>query len=259
MQEQGSSRGSSNPLGGMSQTQMFVFGIISGILVLCTIGFFILLGIMMNGGSFGSGTPSAAGPNIVAPNPNPAPGANPQISVRPVDSKTDHIRGNKDAKVSIVTYTDFECPFCKRFHPTMEQIIAQYGDDVRWVYRQLPLDSLHAQARSEALATECAAEQGKFWELADLIFEKTPSNDGLDLTQMSNYAKEIGLNVNKFNECWNSQKYASAVQEDEADAQNAGAQGTPYSVVIGPNGELVPVNGAQPYAQVEAAIKQFLN
>ncbi len=241
-----------------SPVQMFVGGIVVGILVLCTIGFFIMLGLY-----FGGSTPSAriGGNNAVVNNvPTGNTGAPAQVTVREVDEKNDHIRGNKNADVTIVEYSDFECPFCKNFHNTMKQVIDTYGDDVRWVYRHLPLDSLHSQARKEALASECAAEQGKFWEFADIIFAQTTSNDGLDLTKLSDYAKQAGVgNVTKFNDCLNSSKYASAVQEDEQDAQAAGAQGTPYSVIVGPNGETVVVSGAQPYSAVEASLKQFLN
>ena len=93
---------------------------------------------------------------------------------------------------------------------------------------------------------------------APFIFQETTSNDGLDLTKFSDYAKRVGLNVAKFNECLNSSKYASAVQEDEQDAQAAGARGTPYSVLVGPKGEKIPLSGALPYAQVKAAIDSAL-
>lgn len=246
-----------SPLSGLSQTQVFVFGIVEGILVLCTIGFFILLPMVLGGSST---TPSVgSNNNYVAPSDDlGAPTPSTDISVMPVDEKRDHIRGAKNAKVTIVEYSDLECPFCKRFHETMQQVVQKYGNDVRWVYRHFPLDSLHAQARTEALATECAGEQGKFWEFTDLIIAETPSNDGLDLGKLPDYAKQVGLNVSKFQSCLDSKKFASKIQEDEQDAQRAGGQGTPYSVAIGPNGELIPINGAQPLAAVEATIQQFL-
>ncbi len=246
-----------SPFHSFSPVQMFIGGIVSGILVLCTIGFFIMLGLY-----FGDDNGSARNNGGAVVNNVPAgdAGAPTQVAVREVDEKTDHIRGNKNADVTIVEYSDFECPFCKNFHNTMNQIIKAYGDDVRWVYRHLPLDSLHSQARKEALASECAAEQGKFWEFADIIFTQTTSNDGLDLSKLPDYAKQAGVaNVTKFNDCLNTSKYAGAIQEDEQDAQAAGAQGTPYSVIVGPDGETVVVSGAQPYAAVEASLKQFLN
>lgn len=245
----------------LSPVQTFVGGIAAGVMLLCTIGFFILLSLYLKGGfptnnavaaNNGGTQPTAAQPTAA----QPTTAGN--INLRDVDPANDHIRGNKDAKITIVEYSDFECPFCKRFHETMKQVIDNYGDDVRWVYRQFPIDQLHAQARTEALATECAAEQGKFWELADLIFARTNGNDSLNLNALPDYAQEIGLNVSQFTECLDSKKYAQAVQEDEVDAQNAGARGTPYSVLVGPNGEKIPISGAQPYASVEAAIQSLL-
>ncbi|HYE60118.1 MAG TPA: DsbA family protein [Candidatus Kapabacteria bacterium] len=240
-----------------SPVQLFVGGIVSGILVLCTIGFFIMLGMYLKGdNTYARNTGTNPAPSVVA---GPVGEEEPtNVTVRPVDTKTDHIRGNKNAKVSIVTFTDYECPFCKRFHGTMQEVMAKFNDDVRWVYRQLPLDSLHSQARKEALASECAAEQGKFWEWTDLIFSETTSNDGLDLGKLPTYAGQVGLNVNKFNDCVNTAKYAAKVQADEADAQAAGARGTPYSVVIGPNGETRVISGAYPAANVEAVLREFV-
>lgn len=248
-----------SPLQAFTPRQIFLFGIVSGVLVLCAIGFFVLLGLMLNDGNFsllGSGNTGNAQPAAPVADDGTQPLA--QISVRPVDERNDHVRGAKNARVTIVEYSDFECPFCKVFHATMKQVFSAYPNDVRWVYRHFPLDSLHSQARREALASECASEQGKFWEFADLIFQETTSNDGLDLTKLPEYARRAGVNVTKFNECLNSGKYASAVQEDEQDAQAAGARGTPYSVIIGPSGEKIPLSGALPFAQVKAAIDSAL-
>jgi len=105
-----------------------------------------------------------------------------KVSVRSIDPKKEPIVGNANAKISLIEYSDFECPFCKRFHATMQQVMAANGDNVRWVYRHFPLDSLHQKARTEALASECAGEQGKFWEFTNSVFEVTPSNDGMDIT-----------------------------------------------------------------------------
>ena len=101
-------------------------------------------------------------------------------------SSADHIRGNPNAKVKVIEFSDPECPFCKRFHDTMNQIIDEYGKSgqVAWVYRHFPLDAIHSKARKESEALECANEQGggaNFWAYLDRLFEVTPSNDGLDL------------------------------------------------------------------------------
>lgn len=190
----------------------------------------------------------------------PAQPPQPQIGdIRPVTDE-DHIRGAANAKVTVIEYSDFECPFCKRFHPTMTRLLDEYPNDVRWVYRQFPLEQLHSKAKKQAEATECAGEQGKFWELADKIFEVTPSNDGLDMNTLSDLARQVGVpNVQQFQSCLDSGKYAQAVEDDIADAQAAGGRGTPYSVVLTADGKKLPINGAQPYESVKQTIDQALN
>lgn len=239
---------------------IFLFGAVQGFLVLCAIGFFILLALFLSNDGFG-GRVADTGGNVPTPTVTDD-GAPPQpanIVIREVDEKRDHIRGDKDVKVTFVTYTDLECPFCKRFHDTMAQVMQKYGKDVRMVYRHFPLDQLHSQARTEAIATECAAEQGKFWELTDIIFKETTSNDGLDLAKLPDYAKQAGVkDVKKFTTCLADKKFADRVSEDEADAQGAGGQGTPYSIILGPKGEKVPLNGAYPLAQVTQIVDSLL-
>ncbi|PJA90220.1 MAG: hypothetical protein CO137_00830 [Candidatus Magasanikbacteria bacterium CG_4_9_14_3_um_filter_32_9] len=238
----------------LSPSKVFVSGLVIGILVLCTIGFFILLGLYLNNSTPAEASADSGNVAVVANQPDTQ-----EVSIGAVDEKNDNIRGNKNAKVTIVEYSDLECPFCKRFHATMLDVMKNFDDNVRWVYRHFPLDSLHSQARAEANASECAGEQGKFWEFIDLIIEVTPSNNGLNLAKIPDYAKQVGVkDINKFNECVSSNKYASAVNDDFLDGQRAGVRGTPYSVIIGPNGEMVPVSGAQPYSVLEQAINSFL-
>lgn len=218
-------------------------------------GGLIALAIYFGGSGGGSATNNAVAVQTPAV-ATPAPIAIGDI--RPVGAE-DHVRGPENAKVTVIEYSDLECPFCKRFHPTMQQLVEEYPNDVRWVYRHFPLDQLHAQAREEALATECAGEQGKFWEFTDLIYETTPSNDGLDLDSLPDLAQQAGVaNIAQFTSCVESKKYADKVDADIADAQAAGGRGTPYSIVLGPNGEKEPINGAQPYASVKALVEKYL-
>ncbi|MFH1354410.1 MAG: thioredoxin domain-containing protein [bacterium] len=178
--------------------------------------------------------------------------------IRPVD-ETDHVMGAVDAKVTVIEYSDLECPFCKRFHLTAQQLVSEYPDDVRWVFRHFPLEQLHSQASKEAEATECAGEQSKFWEMLDAIFEATPSNDGLDLTTLPALAGQAGVaNIQQFQTCLDTGLFADRVAEDLADAEEAGGMGTPYSVIIGPNGEKEALSGAQPYDAVKAAVGKYL-
>lgn len=182
--------------------------------------------------------------------------------MREVDAN-DHIRGNPEAQVKIVEYSDLECPFCKRFHATMNQMIEEYGKSskVAWVYRHFPLDALHSKARKEAEATECANELGggtAFWSYTDRLFEVTPSNNGLDLAQLPIIAQNVGLDRAAFTACLDSGKFADYVASDLKDAQAAGGSGTPYSIAIAANGEKFPINGAQPYEEVKRIIELAL-
>lgn len=172
----------------------------------------------------------------------------------------DHIRGNPDAPVKIVEYSDTECPFCKRFHTTMKEVMNEYGKDgkVAWVYRHFPLDQLHSKARKEAVALECANEQGgndKFWEYTDRLYEITPANNGLDVAELPKIAQYVGLDVQKFNTCLASTKYDKHIQDEIENAQATGGNGTPWSIVVGKNGKKYPLSGAQPIS----AIKQLID
>jgi len=190
----------------------------------------------------------------------------PQVSaldqIRPVTAD-DHIRGNPNASVIVVEYSDTECPFCGRFHTTMKKIIDEYGKDgkVAWVYRHSPIDQLHPKSRKEAEALECANELGgndKFWQYTDRIYEVTPANNGLDAAELPKIAAFVGLDVTKFNTCLASGKYAAKVQTDVENAQATGGQGTPWSVVISKNGTKASINGAYPYESVKQTIDSLL-
>jgi len=178
-------------------------------------------------------------------------------------SEIDHIRGNIDAPVKIVEYSDTECPFCKRFHLTMQQVMSEYGKNnkVAWIYRHSPIDALHSKARKEAEATECANELGgseKFWAYLDRIYEVTPTNNGLDPKELPNIALYVGLNVADFNTCLNSGKYAQRIEEDLQNANATGGGGTPWSIVIAKDGKKYSINGAQPYELVKQTIDSAL-
>ena len=130
-----------------------------------------------------------------------------------------------------------ECPFCKNFQQTMLSVMSKYGKDgtVAWVYRHFPIDSLHPRARKEAEATECANELGGntgFWKFIDEVFATTTSNNTLDPAKLPIIAKDVGLDVTKFNACLSSGKYANFIQTSIDESIKAGAQGTPYSVIV---------------------------
>ena len=199
-------------------------------------------------------------------NINPTP-QNPEQQVGSTDAvakitEKDHIKGNSDALIKIVEYSDFECPFCKQFHNTMNEVMDKYGasGDVAWVFRQFPLEQLHpVKAQAVAVASECANEQGgndTFWKFTDRYFELTLTNNRTDIdTVIPQIAKEIGLDTTAFNTCRQSGKYDEHIQSDIANAVATGGRGTPWSVVIAPNGKTFPINGAQPRAAVEQIIE----
>lgn len=200
--------------------------------------------------------------NAPSQNQAAAPAASPLDNLKPITEK-DHALGNPDAPVTVVTFTDFECPFCKRFHITMKQIMNEYGPSgkVKWILREFPLPQLHSKSKNEAVAAECAAELGgndAFWKYLDRIFEITPSNNGLDPAELPKIAEYVGLEKTKFETCLASGKFDQLINEESQDAVNSGAQGTPYSVIVGSNGQKSVIPGALPYEQVKQAIEEML-
>lgn len=157
------------------------------------------------------------------------------IALRTVDDN-DHILGNPNAPVVMVEYSDLECPFCKTFHKTMQALLDTYGKDgtIAWVYRHFPLD-IHPRAPREAQATECAFElagNAGFWNYVNKIFEVTNSNNSLDPAELPKIAGRTGLDVNKFQTCLDSGKYAAKVKDDFSDGLRAGVNGTPHTVLV---------------------------
>ena len=184
-----------------------------------------------------------------------------KIELRDVSKEKDHIRGAENAKITIIEYSDLECPFCKKVHPTIKDLLTLYQKDIRLVYRHFPLKQLHSKAQKEAEATECAYDQGgnnAFWAYVDKIFEITPSNNNLDLNQLPIIALELGLNQTEFNNCLESGKNKEKVEKDIEDAINALAQGTPYFIIIDSKGNKIPVSGAIPIENFKQIIDELL-
>ncbi len=164
-----------------------------------------------------------------------------------------HVLGGADAPVTIIEFSDFQCPFCARFvEQAMPQIKEDYIDTgkVKMVFRNFPL-RFHENAESAALAAECANEQGRFWEYHDKIFQNQAY---LGMDNYRAWAVELGLNAGQFNSCLDSGKYAENVQKDAEDGAKAGVTGTPTFFV---NGQKIV--GAQPYSAFKIAIDNALN
>ena len=156
-----------------------------------------------------------------------------------------------------------ECPFCKRFHPTAQQLVDEYNGQVAWVYRHFPLDQIHSKADKEAEAIECANElagSDGFWKMTDKIFEVTPSNNGLNLDDLPKLAGEVGLNQSAFKECLDSGKYADHIENDYQGGIKAGITGTPGNILLDTKtGKTKLIPGALPFENFKTEIDSMLS
>jgi protein-disulfide isomerase len=139
--------------------------------------------------------------------------------------------------VTIVEFSDYECPYCRQVEPTVKQLLAKYGDQVRISYRDYPLTAIHPQAMIAAEASRCALEQGKFWEYHDQLFAAPK----LDKDALIEYARNLKLDDKQFGSCLSNQKYKADIEKDEQEGRKAGVNGTPAFFVNG-----VVLSGAQP-------------
>jgi Na+/H+ antiporter NhaA len=148
----------------------------------------------------------------------------------PVDPKRDHIRGSDDAPVTLVEYGDFECPNCGRAEPVVRELLNEFGGDLRYVFRHLPLSDVHPRAQMAAEAAEAADDQGAFWEMHDVLFEH---QDALEPKNLVAYAEQLGLDVDRFTEQLRRHEYAGRIASDVDDADLSGVSGTPTFFVNG--------------------------
>lgn len=160
-------------------------------------------------------------------------------------------RGPVRAPVTIVKFEDFQCPFCKRAQPTIAQLLTKYGDKVRLVHRDFPIDSVHPAARNAHEAARCANEQEKFWQYHDVLYANAPKANVGDL---ESYAKQIGLDVQAFDKCMASGKFRNLVQKDVNEGSRLGVNGTPTFFI---NGRLL--SGAEPFDRFAAIIDDELS
>ncbi len=181
---------------------------------------------------------------------------------RPVD-ETDYIRGNPNAPIIMIEYSDYDCPFCKQFHETMVQIMEEYGVEgrVAWVYRQFPLPQLHPNAPLISEAALCVGDIGgqtAFWEFTDLIFEQRELTEPTNMVRLPEYAERVGIDVEAYNSCLNSDRMKSVVDASMKEAFDIGARGTPYTILIAGNQQAV-INGAQSYPTVRSIIGNLID
>lgn len=199
-----------------------------------------------------SRVPASSETDPVAAQTNPQPPSGTQQVVRyevPVDD--DPTLGKADAPITIIEFSDYECPYCRRWHTEVyPRLIENYGDQIRFVYRDFPLESIHVNAKQAAEAANCANEQGVFWEYHDKLFSMEL---GLGSEAYKNYASQLQLDEDAFQECMESGRYLEEVQSDFDFAANLGVRSTPTFFING-----IAVVGAQPYEVFQQVIEKEL-
>ena len=206
-------------------------------------GFFIL-----RGGN-GSGTGTGAVTDTGSDN-------QPSVNARALIEDNDPVLGSPDAKISIIEFSDFQCPFCAR---AFEGAITDFKNsdyfkngEVNLIYKQFPLNSIHPYAQGAAEASLCADAQGKFWEYHDTLFTNQAA---LDTTSLKQYASTLGLNTAEFNSCLDGSDFKSEVSKELAQAASAGGQGTPFFVIVNTdNGKYGTISGACPFSEFQKAL-----
>lgn len=218
----------------------FFIGLILGVAIISTVAYFT--------GGLKNDTKQPVANNNQADNQ-----ANNEQEQQPVVdlkiSDTDHVLGDKNAPVKIFEFSDFQCPYCARHQETMQQLVKDYNGQVAWVFKQFPIAS-HPLGMPGALASECASEQGKFWEMADKIFS---NQDTLTADSFAKFAKELKLDTDQFNTCFADEKYKERILADYNLGVESGVRGTPSNFV---NNSLVA--GALPIADMKNIIDQLL-
>ncbi|HEY0964835.1 MAG TPA: thioredoxin domain-containing protein [Candidatus Paceibacterota bacterium] len=180
---------------------------------------------------------------------------------RPIDS-TDYIRGNPNAPILIVEYSDYDCPFCKQYHTSLVQIMDEYGvtGRVAWVYRQFPIAQLHPNSPKVSEAALCVGSIGgneAFWKFSDLIFEERDIEEMTNVVALPDYAVEVGVKKEDYIRCMEDKKMEEVVKKSIEDAFNIGARGTPYTVIMVGTEQAV-INGNQSYDTIKGIIENLL-
>jgi protein-disulfide isomerase len=191
-----------------------------------------------------------------------------QPKVQPISVTVDDdpIRGNQDAPITIIEFSDYQCPFCARFQiETLPLILEQYVDTgkVKFVYRDFPIQNIHPNALPAAVASECAHEQDKYWEYHDALFENQGVWSKVEVTSaitvFKEFATKLDLNQDQFNSCLDSGKYIEEVNNDLKDGQSYDVTGTPGFFIGNEKIGFVKINGAQPFEAFKSIIDSQLN
>ncbi len=224
-------------------TKSTLWQIVSGVL-----GLLLIVSVLTSGFGFGGSNGSPTGGTVV----QPTNGGTVPTGIVDVSADNDPSLGKDNAPVTVIEFSDFQCPFCSRFRDqTFDQIKTNYIDTgkIKFVYRDFPLSSIHPMAENGAEAAECANEQGKFWEMHDVLFAKQDEWTTTGVSALKGYAKDLGLDTDKFNSCLDSNKYKDEIAKDFQDGVTAGVQGTPSFFINGKQ-----LSGAQPFTAFQTAI-----
>ena len=214
----------------------------------------IALAIFFTGGKKSEVKPMASNSTTTTPQAAGTP--------RPVDN-TDYVRGNPNAPILMIEYSDYDCPFCKKYHAVLTQIMNEYGvgGKVAWVYRQFPIHELHPNAPKISEAALCVgslAGNDAFWKFTDLVFEERAIDEQTNMVKLPDYAEQVGVKKSDFSSCYDSNKMADAVKASTKEAFDIGARGTPYTVLVVGNQQAV-INGGQSYDTVKGIIKNLID
>lgn len=240
-----------------------VFEKLTPVILFATIMLAFVVGILWQKVSkIENGGANVAGSEVLPSEPQAVNGKLGDDQAGQVASVTDadHIRGSIDAKVFVIEYSDFECPFCASFHPTAKQAIEEYGDDIAWIYRHFPLDTIHPNARPAAIASECVANlagNDAFWIFADAVFE----NQTTTLTEsgLKNAAAKAGVNGGEYDTCISGNTAKDLVEDSYQTGLEAGVTGTPGNFVMTNDGQVWVLPGAVPFESLKASIDEALS
>ena len=171
-------------------------------------------------------------------------------------SAGDHLIGSLTAPIVLIEYSDFQCPYCSMVYPTLKKIVDESKGQIAWIYREFPLTSIHPQALPAANAAECIAGQlgsAGFWKYADAVFNNQAA---LNPAYSRSLAQQFGADMGKYDQCISASTYQKNIDTDTAEAEAAGGNGTPFTIVLNTKtGKAAPVSGALPYDQIMSVIK----
>lgn len=255
----------------------FWAGLVTGSAILSVMGLIIMAIMMVKGVDISSDSKGkndnkevtaqednneAANTNAApTPSPSAAPAAAPSTGVEAASGSFD-VASAKNVKgsgnVAIVEFSDFECPFCQRFNPTMAEVMEKYDGKVQHVYKHFPLSSIHPNAEIAAIGSECAGDQGKFWEMHDALFAEQDRLSG-GKKAVVEIASELGLDKDQFSACLEDDAKKAIVANDTAEGQSLGCTGTPCPLLVVDGKVVQKFQGAVPISVIDTALAEYVN